>query len=299
MKSEVKTAGTLFLLDPNNGHILRCDADGLNIEVLVRDCSDTPDGITLDVARGHIYWTNMGADPKADGGYIERSDLDGKNVVTVIPKGFTHTPKQLKYSAEDQRLYWSDREGMRVMRASLDGTNVETLVVAGTSEEDRLNPTKWCVGIAVDCSSGWIYWTQKGGDNAGQGRIFRAHIDIPVGQSPQTRNDIELLYSDLPEPIDLDIDFARSQLYWSDRGAPPTGNSVNRGALEPTNGAKREVLATGMHEAIGLALDRRERRLFVSDLSGCLYRVNMDGTDLKQLFSGRGHLTGIVYTDKL
>jgi sugar lactone lactonase YvrE len=178
MKPEVKTAGTLFLLDPNHGHILRCDADGGNIEILVRDCSDTPDGITLDVARGHIYWTNMGADPKADGGYIERSDLDGKNVVTVIPKGFTHTPKQLKYSAEDQRLYWSDREGMRVMRASLDGTNVETLVVAGTSEEDRLNPTKWCVGIAVDCSSGWIYWTQKGGDNAGQGRIFRAHIVI-------------------------------------------------------------------------------------------------------------------------
>jgi hypothetical protein len=151
----------------------------------------------------------------------------------------------------------------------------------------------------VDCSSGRIYWTQKGGDNAGQGRIFRAHLDIPVGQTPQTRNDIETIYSDLPEPIDLDIDFAQSQLYWSDRGAPPTGNSVNRGALEPTNGAKREVLATGMHEAIGLALDRRQRRLFVSDLSGSLYRMNMDGTDLKQLFSGRGHLTGIVYTDAL
>jgi hypothetical protein len=231
MRPEAKTAGTLFLLDPNHGHILRCDADGKNIEVLVRDRNDTPDGIALDVVRRHIYWTNMGSDPKADSGYIERSDVDGKNVITVVPKEFTHTPKQLKFSAEDQRLYWSDREGMHVMRANLDGTNVETLVVAGTTEEDRLNPIKWGVGIAVDCSSRWIYWTQKGGDNAGQGRIFRARIDIPAGQSPQTRNDIEVIYSNLPEPIDLDIDFARRQLYWSDRGAPPTGNSVNRGLL--------------------------------------------------------------------
>jgi sugar lactone lactonase YvrE len=299
MNSNGKTAGTLFLLDPNHGYILRCDADGKNVEILVRDRGDTPDGITLDVARGHIYWTNMGADPKADSGYIERANLDGANVITVVPRGFTHTPKQLKFSAADQRLYWSDREGMRVMRANLDGTNVETLVVAGTSEEDRLNPTKWCVGMAVDTTTGWIYWTQKGGDNAGQGRIFRAHIDIPVGQSPQNRNDIEVLYSDLPEPIDLDIDFAKRRLYWSDRGAPPTGNSVNFGALEPSQGATRQVLATGMHEAIGLALDRQERRLFVSDLSGCLYRMNMDGTDFQQLISGQGHLTGIVYTDEL
>jgi hypothetical protein len=295
----MNTAGTLFVLDPNHGHILRCDADGKNIEVLVRDRRDTPDGIALDVARRHLYWTNMGADPKTDGGYIERSDLDGTNVVTVVPKGITHTPKQLKFSAEDQRLYWSDREGMRVMRANLDGTNFETLVVAGTSEDDRLDPTKWCVGIAVDYAGGWIYWTQKGGDNGGHGRIFRARLDIPAGQKPQARNDIEVLYSDLPEPIDLDIDFSRRQLYWSDRGAPPTGNSVNRGPLEPAAGAQREVLATGMHEAIGLALDHRQHRIFVGDLSGCLYRMNMDGTELKLLFSGHGHLTGIVYTDAL
>jgi hypothetical protein len=122
---------------------------------------------------------------------------------------------------------------------------------------------------------------------------------MPPGHTAETRNDIAVLYKDLPEPIDLDIDFSRRQLYWSDRGAPPTGNSVNRGPLEPTEGEKRDVLATGMHEAIGLALDRRECRLFVSDLSGCLYRMNMDGTNLKQLFDGRGHLTGIVYTDAL
>jgi len=27
--------------------------------------------------------------------------------------------------------------------------------------------------------------------------------------------------------------------------------------------------------------------------------MNMDGTELKLLFSGHGHLTGIVYTDAL
>ena len=61
------------------------------------------------------------------------------------------------------------------MRANLDGSNIETLV--DTSEGDpRPGPDarKWCVGIAVDAAGGKFYWTQKGAEKAGQGRIFRA-----------------------------------------------------------------------------------------------------------------------------
>ena len=65
---------------------------------------------------------------------------------------------------------------------------------------------KWCVGIALDIEGGMVYWTQKGPDNAGEGRIFRAHLEIPQGQTPASRQDIELVYDNLPEPIDLDLD---------------------------------------------------------------------------------------------
>ena len=93
------------------------------------------------------------------------------------------------------------------MRANLDGSNIETLV--DTSQGDpRPGPdaTKWCVGVAIDVDGGKVYWTQKGPDNAGRGRIFRAGIEIPTGQTAPNRADIEVLYDGLPEPIDLDLD---------------------------------------------------------------------------------------------
>ena len=65
---------------------------------------------------------------------------------------------------------------------------------------------KWCVGITVDTERGQIYWTQKGPDDAGKGRIYRAGTEIPSGQSPQNRTDVELIFEGLPEPIDMEID---------------------------------------------------------------------------------------------
>ena len=72
------------------------------------------------------------------------------------------------------------------MRADLDGSQVETLVETGHNDKDRRDQTKCCVGIAIDPKLGKIYWTQKGPDNARLGRIFRADIDIPDGQSRRT-----------------------------------------------------------------------------------------------------------------
>ena len=92
---------------------------------------------------------------------------------------------------------------MRVMRANRDGSGIETLV--DTSQGDPrpgLDLGKWCVGVAVDADGGKFYWTQKGNDKAGEGRIFRANIELPHGQTPVNRQDIKLLYDKLPEPID-------------------------------------------------------------------------------------------------
>ncbi len=85
--------------------------------------------------------------------------------------------------------------------------NIETLVdTSGGDPRPGTDPRKWCVGIALDMVKELLYWTQKGGDNAGQGTIWRAGVDIPSGRTASDRGDIELLYDGLPEPIDLDID---------------------------------------------------------------------------------------------
>ena len=119
------------------------------------------------------------------------------------------------------------------MRANFDGSNIETLV--DTSKGDAragTDLTKWCVGITVDPDRGQIYWTQKGPENAGKGRIFRAKIDIPKGETPANRTDIEVLFDALPEPIDLELDLKNRFIYWTDRGDPPRGNTVNRASID-------------------------------------------------------------------
>src|SRR5207302_7974582 len=187
-----KTVARLYFLDLSAGRILTSNPDGSDLKTIVNEGRKLPDGIVVDVARGHIYWTNMG-NPKANDGTIDRADLDGTNITNVIPPGATWTPKQLQFDAKNRRLYWSDREGMRVMRSNLDGSNIETLVETGHGDAARLDARNWCVGIALDVERGEIYWTQKGGDNAGTGSIRRAAMTLPKGEHPAHRSDVEVL----------------------------------------------------------------------------------------------------------
>lgn len=154
-------------------------------------------------------WTNTGS--------IQRCDIDGKNVVTIIAEGTkTHTPKQLTIAERSKKLYWCDREGMRVMRADLDGGNLETLVRNGDVEntEHRKDYLRWCVGIQVDEDAGQVYWTQKGPPKGGKGKILRC----PINGAESDSELIEVLFEKLPEPIDLCLDTAGDWLYWTDRG---------------------------------------------------------------------------------
>jgi DNA-binding beta-propeller fold protein YncE len=279
--------------------VLSANPDGSDLKTIINEGRRLPDGLIVDADAGHLYWTNMG-NPKRNDGSIFRSDLDGKNMITIVSPGGTFTPKQLQIEKKSGKLYWSDREGMRIMRANLDGSNLETLV--DTSRGDPRpgsDAMKWCVGIAVDAEGGKIYWTQKGDDNAGQGRIFRANIELPPDQSPANRNDIELLYENLPEPVDLDLDVANGMLYWTDRGDPPRGNTVNRAPIDPADGNAKEpeILFTHLMEGIGLALDLKGGRMFFTDFAGSVYSANLDGSNQKTLVAAEGNLTGIAYAE--
>jgi hypothetical protein len=288
--------GRLYLLDLSGGRVLSLDADGSDKQVIATDCH-WPDGVAVDADAGHIYWTNMGV-PTLNDGSIERADLDGGNRQTIVPAGTTFTPKQLHLEKESGKLYWCDREGMRVMRSNLDGSHIETIV--DTSQGDaRPGPdaTKWCVGITIDPKRGHIYWTQKGPDDAGLGRIFRANIDIPTDESESSRTDIEVLFDGLPEPIDLELDREKRVLYWTDRGDPPLGNTVNRAGVDGQAGqlGKPEIVLTHLMEGIGLALDLTGDRMFVTDLAGTVHTARLDGTQKRSLLAAQGNLTGIAY----
>src|SRR6266508_1940832 len=242
--SAAATTGRLFFLEASGGRIHSANADGSDRKVIVTGCR-IPDGIVVDRDAGHIYWTNMGV-PNQNDGSIERADLGGQNRVTIVGEGKTFTPKQLHFEKKSGKLYWCDREGMRVMRSNLDGSEIETLV--DTSKGDArpgTDQTKWCVGITLD---------------------------------PDLKN----LF-----------------IYWTDRGDPPRGNTVNRASIgaDFTKHPTPDIFLTHLMEGIGIALDFKGDRMFLTDLAGTIYSARLDGSEKKPLLVAQGNLTGIAYAE--
>jgi sugar lactone lactonase YvrE len=269
--------------------------DGSDPKVLVTDCQ-MPDGIAIDVAAGHIYWTNMGSSLGVNDGSIERADLEGKNRRVIVPRGATFTPMQPQLDKTNGKLYWCDREGMRVMRCNLDGSQIETLVEAGRGDADRRDQTRWCVGITLDPERKQIFWTQKGPAKGDQGRLFRAGLEMPKGETAANRSDIEVFFDRLPEPIDLELDLKNRVLYWTDRGDPPRGNTVNRASIDEKPQAP-EIVIRHLMEGIGIALDVAGDRMFVTDLAGSVYSARLDGSGERNFLYAQGNLTGIAYAE--
>lgn len=295
MTDSGSASGRLFVLDLGGGRIFSLNPDGSDPRTLVTGCR-LPDGLAVDSAAGYIYWSNMGV-PHCDDGSIERADLDGGNRRFIIPEGGVFTPKQLQLEKRTGKIYWADREGMRVMRANLDVSHVETLIQTGEGEADRHDPSNWCAGVAVDPIRGQLYWTQKGAGDCGNGRIFRASIEMPRGQTPANRRDFELLFAGLPEPIDLELDLDHGMLYWTDRGTLPRGNTVSRTPIE--GNLMREIVLGHLMEGVGLALDVRGDRMFLTDLGGSIHSVHLNGTDKHPIALAQGILSGVAFAEGL
>lgn len=296
------TAPALLVLNVGKQAIQAVSLGTAEVRTLVTRLDERPDGIVVDPAGRHVYWTNMGvpdpgAAPRSQEAFtrnasLERAFVDGTRRETVVPRGAFTSGKQLTADFEAGRLYWCDREGMRVLSSNLDGSDLQALVVVGEGDAAAHDATNHCVGIAVDLDRRLVYWTQKGAPNANEGRIFRAPLDCRPGVTPGRRDDVELLWEDLPEPVDLDLVAGGTTLVWTDRSTNPNGNGLFRATVQPSIG-EPERISTGHEEAIGVA-SVSESEFFVSDLGGNIRHIDLkSGTD--EVFARLGPgLTGLA-----
>lgn len=296
----------LLALSPLQQSVLKVDITNGESSILVDGLTDGPDGIVVDPRQKFVYWTNMGAPglpegrtPKTEAdldfyrknGSLERVEIDGTGRTCVLPVGSFVTGKQLVGAWSAGRLYWSDREGAAVRSARLDGTDLRDEVVVAVAEADRRVLRNQCVGVAVDEQQGLLYWTQKGSANGNDGRIFRTSLNAPFGERA-----IEVLWSQLPEPIDLELDLDSNAMYWTDRGDPPRGNTLNKAPIPAVgeSGGDVIVVSANYHEAIGLVVDKQAGVVYVSDLSGQIRAVGLDGSGEQLVFKSDKPLTGIA-----
>ncbi len=273
----------------SEGGVKVVNADGSN-ELLLASGGDIvePDGIEADLENRKIYWTDMGEgaalenSTSPDSGKIVRADLNGTNIEIIVPRGITTTPKQLALDVEGNKVYWSDRGDVanevvspKIMRANLDGSDVETLV-----SDDLISP----VGMVLDTANGKMYFTDRFANN-----IKRANLD---------GSDVEIVVKDTEYPVDLLIDFETRLIYWTTREpggvlrADMDGSEIDGKTLTP--------IVTGLSIPIGITMDRENRKLYYSDVilsppSGYIWESDMDGSHARKILATLKPL-GVFYT---
>ena len=74
---------------------------------------------------------------------------------------------------------------------------------------------------------------------------------------------------------------------------------MNRAPMDPSPNLQEqpEILVSHLMEGIGLALDTKGGRMFVTDFAGSVYSAKLDGSNQKTLLAAQGNLTGIAYVE--
>ncbi len=238
------TAEKLYFADLSGptSRIRRSNLDGSDIEDLIDTGADAPDAIILDRSAGHMYWSQFNINFGQS--RIRRADFDGTNIVDIVT-GLT-APVGLGLYPAGGKIYWSHAVGPHeIERANLDGTGFEPMAIAGVP-----------FGLAIDLPGEMVYWADFGDDV-----IERANLEVPQGETANTRTDIIEVVSGIVEPRGLFLDVDAQHIYWTDM----TG--IHRIDFD---GANQVTLVSGLDTPGAV-------RLSIIELPPCPPDINGDG----------------------
>ena len=164
-------------------------------------------------------------------------------------------------------MYWGDRDNPRILRANLDGSDVEVII-----DQDLESP----VGMAIAQDSDKIYFTDRYAN-----KIKRSNKD---------GSDVEVIVENTKYPTDIVVNSESGKIYWTSR---------KEGRVYKANmdGSGVYAIVEGLKEPIGIDLDAENGRLFFSEvnlLNGKIYTSDLEGNNLRQVAAARTPL-GLIY----
>lgn len=220
----------LFWADNGVDRLLRCNVDGSGSSVLytIAGGNSFPADVRLDLANGLFYWCDQTRN------VIQRSTLQGSNVVNVITNAAATGPYFMDLDVPAGKIYWGDFGGGAIYRANLDGSARETLLTGN-------NNTR---GVRLDPGEQMLYWI-----NRDDKKVHRCPLAAFAGGTiPLTHPAVQTLYTNLDTPHGLALDIPARKLYWADTGTNPGngegGQAVCRGDFDGST--PLEILATGI-----------------------------------------------------
>lgn len=249
--------------------IRRSDVDGNGISTIVPASAGLGfvHSIKYEPSSNKLYWTDQ------DLGLIQKSNLDGSNVQTVVKSlffGQTSSVRGLAIDPAHSAMYWTDEDYQTVSRANLDGSgtiNVITGILSGdvaidvpagslffannvagpegpydaidisnlngTSHHTIVNGIYQLTGLDVDPVAQKIYWADVGLNRQNDTSIRRANYD---------GSGMQILLSNLPDVIrDLDVVPELNAMFWSSRDQ----GMIKRADL---NGANLHTIVSGLSQ---------------------------------------------------
>ncbi len=238
---------------------------------------------TVDASANAVkmYWTD------GDSLNIQRANPDGSGVEIVVTD--LVDTRGIALDAAGGKMYWIEHFAQKIQRANLDGSAMEDLVTTG-----MISP----IGLAIDVADGKMYWA-----DASTCLIQSANLEIPFGETPSTRTDVEdLVTGPIPPDVDdhagtncpagLALDLAGGKMYWTEGVA----HRIQRANLD---GSDIEALVQLSHDLnaapIGIALDVAGGKMYWTDRStGKIQRANLNGSSVEDLVTGLSIPLGIA-----
>ena len=232
----------------------------------------------------YIYWTEWGS------GKIRRADLDGSNVQDIVDTGYY--PVGIAIDLSNGKLYWTDKTSNnhydqnatnRVVRANLNGTNVEVLFSERNTPESLFTYFQ----IVLDPTEGKIYWSKSIFTLPEVGAVLRANLD---------GSNVEEIITGFKEGTGrsgslrgLTLDLSMGKLYWGNCAA----GKIKRANLD---GSNVEDIIIGLGCPQDIEFDVNGEKIYWSDGdTGGIHRADIDGSNAEELASGFSNPHTIVF----
>jgi DNA-binding beta-propeller fold protein YncE len=231
--------------------------DGTNQRTLASAASQ-PEGLALDVGAGQLYWTDNGTSS------IMRVDTGGiYTPETVVPAAASATGIAIDTNAHT--IFWG--QGGLIKKAKDDGTSITTFASGQACP----------FGVAVDRTSGLVYWTDPC-----SGTIKRSDGINPVAT----------LVSGLSGPGGIALDSYGGKLYWVDT----TAQTISRANLNGTS--VQTIIPSGVVTPEAIAVDPLGGWIywteFISPGIGKVRAAHLDGALVQDVAPTGGTPVGIA-----
>lgn len=274
--------GVTYWVDKDHEVVQSASYEGTDITTVL---PFAPEDIEVDASAGKLYWIidNL----------IQRANLDGTEIEVLLDSPGTH--RQLALDVEAGKMYWVDNGSDNILRANLDGSNVEELVSGFDAES-----------MALDLVEQKLYWSIFRGTQIQRSNLDGTEIeDVLSGSCEnamavsgtyvycssqiitrfQTDGTGETPFIDsivrLIEPGSLQLDVTRQKLYWADPGL----HKLQRANLDGS--MIEEVVIEGFDAPEAFHLDETGGHIYWTEqASGRILRAELDGSNPQVLFEG-------------